>query len=96
MHLVCSAAGAQPYTRAEHSAGGCAAGATGPEPHLLLQARTQGPLEPALPERSGLERITKIPVQTVMRENAGHYPMEEPGLQQMHDTIAGFVTKHTA
>ena len=43
-----------------------------------------------------LEPITKVPVQTVMLENAGHYPMEEPGLTQMHDTIADFVTKHTA
>lgn len=43
-----------------------------------------------------LERITRVPVQTVMLENAGHYPMEEPGLQQMQDTIADFVTSQTS
>jgi pimeloyl-ACP methyl ester carboxylesterase len=39
-----------------------------------------------------LPRITKVPVQTVMLENAGHYPLEEPGLQQMQNAIADFVT----
>ncbi|MEU8971113.1 alpha/beta fold hydrolase [Streptomyces monashensis] len=43
-----------------------------------------------------LSRITKVPVDTVMLDNAGHYPLEEPGLQQMQDTIADFVTGHTA
>ena len=42
-----------------------------------------------------LSRITKVPVDTVMLDNAGHYPLEEPGLQQMQDAIADFVTKHT-
>ncbi|MGP3637668.1 alpha/beta hydrolase [Streptomyces sp. 24-1644] len=42
-----------------------------------------------------LSRITKVPVDTVMLDNAGHYPLEEPGLQQMQDAIANFVTKHT-
>jgi hypothetical protein len=27
--------------------------------------------------------------------NAGHYPIEEPGLQQMQDAIAEFVNAHT-
>ncbi|MDQ1007257.1 hypothetical protein QFZ82_001742 [Streptomyces sp. V4I23] len=35
------------------------------------------------------------PVDTVMLDNAGHYPVEEPGLQQMQDAIADFVTEHT-
>ncbi|QLJ00383.1 alpha/beta hydrolase [Streptomyces sp. NEAU-sy36] len=43
-----------------------------------------------------LSRITKVPVDTVMLENAGHYPLEDPGLQQMEDAIADFVTKNTA
>ncbi|MGW4118592.1 alpha/beta hydrolase [Nocardia sp. NPDC004711] len=42
-----------------------------------------------------LDPITKVPVQTVMLDNAGHYPIEEPGLQQMQDAIAEFVTKYT-
>ncbi|MBV2155401.1 alpha/beta hydrolase [Kitasatospora sp. SUK 42] len=43
-----------------------------------------------------LSRITRVPVDTVMLENAGHYPLEEPGLRQMQDAIAGFVTERTA
>jgi len=42
-----------------------------------------------------LSRITRVPVDTVMLTNAGHYPIEEPGLQQMQDAIAEFVTAHT-
>lgn len=42
-----------------------------------------------------LSRITEVPVETVMLDNAGHYPLEEPGLTQMHDTIADFAAKHT-
>jgi alpha-beta hydrolase superfamily lysophospholipase len=42
-----------------------------------------------------LSSITKVPVEKVMLENAGHYPIEEPGLQQMQDAIAEFVTKYT-
>ncbi|MFZ4234656.1 alpha/beta hydrolase [Streptomyces murinus] len=43
-----------------------------------------------------LSRITKVPVDTVMFDNAGHYPLEEPGLRQMQDAIADFVTKCAA
>jgi len=42
-----------------------------------------------------LSRIAKVPVETVMLGNAGHYPMEEPGLQQMGDAIAAFVARVT-
>lgn len=28
--------------------------------------------------------------------NAGHYPLEEPGLTQMQDAIAGFVARVTS
>jgi alpha-beta hydrolase superfamily lysophospholipase len=41
-----------------------------------------------------LNRIKKVPVKIVMLENAGHYPIEEPGLTQMHDAILQFVTEH--
>lgn len=43
-----------------------------------------------------LPRITKVPVETVTLENAGHYPLEEPGLTQMQDAIAAFVARVTA
>jgi alpha-beta hydrolase superfamily lysophospholipase len=43
-----------------------------------------------------LSRITQVPVGTVMLDNAGHYPLEEPGLTQMQDAIADFVTSRAA
>lgn len=42
-----------------------------------------------------LSRISRVPVETVMLDNAGHYPLEEPGLTQMQDAIAEFVTANT-
>ncbi len=42
-----------------------------------------------------LSKVTRVPVTTVMLTNAGHYPIEEPGLQQMQDAIAEFVTANT-
>lgn len=38
-----------------------------------------------------LKRITKVPVQTVMLDGAGHYPLEQPGIDQLHAAIAAFV-----
>ncbi|KAM0335815.1 hypothetical protein ACHAQA_000865 [Verticillium albo-atrum] len=38
-----------------------------------------------------LERIKKVPVTVIELENAGHYPLEDPGLQQMVDAIVGFL-----
>lgn len=38
-----------------------------------------------------LDKITKVPVERVMLENAGHYPLEEPGLTQMRDAIIDFI-----
>ncbi|MDR2961667.1 MAG: alpha/beta hydrolase [Stenotrophomonas sp.] len=40
-----------------------------------------------------LSRISKVSVETVMLENAGHYPMEEPGLRQMDEAIAAFTQR---
>lgn len=34
-----------------------------------------------------LGRVKKVGVKTVVFENAGHYPLEDPGLQQMADAI---------
>jgi pimeloyl-ACP methyl ester carboxylesterase len=38
-----------------------------------------------------LRRIKKVPVKTVELENAGHYPLEDPGLQQIADAIINFL-----
>ncbi|WP_278259374.1 alpha/beta hydrolase [Nocardioides convexus] len=40
-----------------------------------------------------LARITKAPVRTVLLENAGHYPLEQPGLDQLVEAAAGFVAE---
>ena len=63
-------------------------------PILLTQPAEDrwSPLELSQPV---LSRITKVPVTTVMLTNAGHYPIEEPGLRQMEDAIADFVTANT-
>jgi pimeloyl-ACP methyl ester carboxylesterase len=37
-----------------------------------------------------LKRFKRVPVQTVMLENAGHYPIEQPGLNQMVAAIHDF------
>lgn len=37
-----------------------------------------------------LEQIRKVPVKTVMLENAGHYPLEQPGLDQMVTAVESF------
>ncbi|WP_353114356.1 alpha/beta hydrolase [Microbacterium sp.] len=43
-----------------------------------------------------LSKITKVPVEEVSLENAGHYPLEDPGLQQMVAAIADFTDRVTA
>lgn len=40
-----------------------------------------------------LRRVGKVEVKTVVLENAGHYPLEDPGLQQMADAIVEFLHK---
>jgi alpha-beta hydrolase superfamily lysophospholipase len=41
-----------------------------------------------------LSRIRRVPVHVAMLDNASHYPIEHPGLQQMHDAIADFVNTY--
>ena len=43
-----------------------------------------------------VSHITKVPVRTVLLDNAGHYPLEEPGLTQLHDTVAEFLASVSA
>ncbi|TFJ88443.1 hypothetical protein NSK_000017 [Nannochloropsis salina CCMP1776] len=38
-----------------------------------------------------LDRIRKVPVKRVTLEKAGHYPLEQPGIDQLHKAIAEFV-----
>lgn len=38
-----------------------------------------------------LARVTRVSKRVVMLPNAGHYPIEEPGLTRMHDAIVDFV-----
>lgn len=35
-----------------------------------------------------------VPAETVMLEGAGHYPMEQPGLQQLEDAIVAFIDRY--
>ena len=37
-----------------------------------------------------LNRIKKVPVKMVLLENASHYPIEQPGLDQMVEAIYRF------
>ena len=37
--------------------------------------------------------ITGVPVTTVMLDNGGHYPIEQPALDQMVEAIDAFVAK---
>ena len=38
-----------------------------------------------------LKRINRVPKKVVMLENAGHYPLEQPGLTQMCDAVVDFI-----
>ena len=79
MHLVRSAVGAQPCRKAGTFCGRLRRGrATGPEPHLLLQARTQGPREPALPERPGPRTHHQGPRPDRHAGSRRPLPVEEP------------------
>jgi pimeloyl-ACP methyl ester carboxylesterase len=59
---------------------------------VLLTQPAEDRWTPLELSRPVLSHITRVPVQTVMLTNAGHYPLEEPGLTQMQDAIAEFVT----
>jgi len=43
-----------------------------------------------------LQRLGRVEVMTRMLDNAGHYPLEEPGLGQMNEAIAAFVARTLA
>ena len=60
-------------------------------PFLPPSLPTRPPSFPPLSSELFLKRITKVPVKTVMLEGAGHYPLEQPGIDQLHAAIAAFV-----
>ncbi|MDF0528660.1 alpha/beta fold hydrolase [Tsukamurella sp. 8F] len=43
-----------------------------------------------------LSRIRRVPVTTVMLDNAGHYPLEQPGLDQMVAAVTEFCIERIA
>ncbi|MBV4459162.1 alpha/beta fold hydrolase [Pseudomonas sp. COR58] len=43
-----------------------------------------------------LQRLIRVEVATQMLDNAGHYPLEEPGLKQMNEAILAFVERTLA
>ncbi|NKY44542.1 alpha/beta hydrolase [Nocardia cerradoensis] len=59
---------------------------------ILLTQPAEDRWSPLHLSRPVLAPITAVPVRTVMLDNAGHYPLEEPGLTQMHDAITEFVS----
>ena len=38
-----------------------------------------------------LKRVKRVPTKVVMLKNAGHYPLEQPGLTQMADAVVEFI-----
>jgi hypothetical protein len=49
---------------------------------------------PALAE-TFLARVTRVPVRRVLLDNACHYPIEQPGLDQMVEAIGTFCDELT-
>lgn len=62
---------------------------------VLLTQPAEDRWTPLELSKAVLDPITKVPVTTVMLENAGHYPLEQPGLTQMQDAIDAFVRNVT-
>jgi pimeloyl-ACP methyl ester carboxylesterase len=60
---------------------------------ILLTQPAQDRWTPLHLSEPFLSRVKRVPVQVVMLDNAGHYPIEQPGLQQMHDAIVDFVNR---
>lgn len=57
---------------------------------VLLTQPAQDRWTPLSLSEPFLAKIKHVPVTTVMLDNAGHYPLEQPGLSQMVDAIDGF------
>lgn len=59
---------------------------------ILLTQPAQDSWTPLALSELFLRRISRVPVKTVVLENAGHYPLEQPGLDQMVAAIHAFCT----
>lgn len=57
---------------------------------ILLTQPAQDRWTPLALSTPFLNRITQVPVKTVILEQAGHYPLEQPGLNQMVQYIDDF------
>lgn len=58
---------------------------------LLLTQPGQDRWTPLHLSRPFLDRIQKVPVKIVELQNGGHYPVEQPALDQLHDAILEFI-----
>ncbi|RGP76547.1 hypothetical protein FLONG3_5208 [Fusarium longipes] len=58
---------------------------------ILLTQPAEDRWTPLWVSEAYLKNVTKVPVKKVMLENAGHYPLEDPGLQQMSEAIVAFL-----
>jgi len=63
---------------------------------ILLTQPAEDRWSPLRLSQPFLSRIKRVPVETVMLTNAGHYPIEQPGLRQMHDAIVTFINRCAA
>jgi len=57
---------------------------------ILLTQPAQDRWTPLHLSEPFLQRIRRVPVKITMLENAGHYPLEQPGLNQMVDAVHSF------
>ena len=57
---------------------------------VLLTQPAQDRWSPLELSQPFIEKLTKVKVKVVMLENAGHYPLELPGLKQMENAIVDF------
>ncbi len=62
---------------------------------ILLTQPEQDRWTPLALSQPFLARIKQVPVDVVMLKNAGHYPLEQLGLDQMVNTIDAFYQKVT-
>lgn len=58
---------------------------------IMLTQPASDPWTPLALSTPFLERITRVPVEIVMLDNAGHYPLEQPGLQQLEQAMLRFI-----
>lgn len=60
---------------------------------ILLTQPAEDKWTPLYLSKFFLKRVKKVDVTVVQLESAGHYPMEQPGLQQVSNTIITFLRK---